>query len=174
MDQGKIAMHRSMMLALTLMLALPSFASAGTIYRCTGLTGATVFSQVPCGKDAEVAGGSAHKSAPAPDAESDKAALAGIDDRCGVESRKILDGYSARFGEANSTIADLQKHLMTPGEDGARKDPTVQDQIAKIEAQKTELLGDQDRELSMLRSRCQAERDAELRRQSDRNAMVKR
>jgi hypothetical protein len=166
-------MHRSMMFALILTLGLPSAASAATIYRCTGPTGATVFSQVPCGKDAEVAGGG-HKSTPAPDAESDRAALSDIDERCKTESRKIIDGYGAKFAEANARIAGLHDHLMVPGEDGAQKDPDVLDEIATIEARKTELLGAQDRELSVLRSRCQAEHDAELRRQSDRNAVVKR
>lgn len=164
-------MHRSMMFVLILMLA-PLSAPAAPIYRCTGPTGATVFSQVPCGKDAEVTG--AHKSAPAPDAESDKAALSGIDDRCKTESRKIIDGYGAEFARANARIAGLHDHLMVPGDGGAVQDPAVLEQIASIEAHKTELLGAQDRELSVLRTRCQAEHDAELRRQSDRNAVVKR
>ncbi|HVT31772.1 MAG TPA: DUF4124 domain-containing protein [Rhodanobacteraceae bacterium] len=165
-------MHRSMMFALILLLASPSAASAATIYRCTGPTGATVFSQVPCGKDAEVTG--SHQSAPAPDPADDKAVLAGIDARCKTESRKIIDGYGVKFAEANSTIAGLHDHLMIPGEGGTRKDPAVVEQIANIEARKTDMLGAQDRELAVLHSRCQAERDAELRRQADRNAVVKR
>jgi hypothetical protein len=169
----EIVMHRSMMFALILMLTLPPAAAAAPIYRCTGPTGATVFSQVPCGKDAEVTGGT-RKSVPPPDAESDKAALSDIDDRCKTESRKIIDGYGAEFAAANAKIVGLHDHLMVPGEDGAQKDPAVLEQIASIEGRKTELLGAQDRELSVLRSRCQAEHDAELRRQSDRNAVVKR
>ena len=46
-----------------------------------------------------------------------------------------------------------------------------------MEAHKTELLGSQDSELSALRNQCQIDKNAELKRQSDRDAaraMVKR
>jgi hypothetical protein len=42
-------MYRTIALALFLAVGLPSLVSAAPIYRCTGPTGATVFSQVPCG-----------------------------------------------------------------------------------------------------------------------------
>jgi hypothetical protein len=166
-------MHRSILLMLLATIGLPSLVSAATIYRCAGAGGATVFSQVPCGKDAaEVAGTGSKKAAnsPAFDAIGDKAALAAIDTRCDAQSHKILDDYSARFAEANAAIADLHKKLMVPGADGAEKDPTVHKQIVALEAHKTELLGSQDREISVLRNQCQVERNAELQREADRNA----
>jgi len=154
-------------------VGVPSLVSAATIYRCAGAGGATVFSQVPCGKDAsEVAGSGSKKAAnsPAFDAIGDKAALAGIDTRCDAQSHKILDDYGARFAEANAQIADLHKNLMVSGADGAQKDPAVQKKIVAVEAHKTELLGSQDREISVLRNQCQVERNAELQREADRDA----
>jgi hypothetical protein len=166
-------MHRSILLVLLATLGLPSLVSAATIYRCAGAGGATVFSQVPCGKDAsEVASPGSKKTAnsPAFDAIGDKAALAGINSRCDAQSHKILDDYSARFAEANASLADLHKRLIVPGASGAEKDPAVHKEIVAVEAHKTELLGSQDRELSVLRNQCQVERTTELQRQADRDA----
>ena len=166
-------MQRSILLVLFTAIGVPSLASAAPIYRCTGPTGATVFSQVPCGKDSAEVGGSSSAKTAAPvaaDPASDKAALAEIDGRCKAQSDKILDDYSARFAEENASIADLHKRLVVPGADGAEKDPAVQKQIAAVEARKTELLGAQDRELATLRNQCQVERNAEVKRQADRDA----
>lgn len=165
-------MNRLILLILLAAIGLPMFASAATIYRCAGAGGATVFSQVPCGKDAsqmDANGAAKPPSTPAADASGDKAALAGINGRCDAQSRQILDGYSARFAEANATIADLHKQLMTPGTNAA-KDPAVQKQINAVEAHKTELLGSQDSELSALRNQCQMDKNVELKRQSNRDA----
>jgi uncharacterized protein DUF4124 len=172
-------MHRSLLLVLLAAAGLPSLASAGNIYRCTGPTGATVFSQVPCGKDASAVASTGAKSAgtPVADAGNDKAALAAIETRCDAESHKILDGYSAQFAEANASIVDLHKHLIVPGPNGAEKDPAVQKKIDVLEAEKTDLLGSQDRAISSLRNQCQVERTTEMKRQTDRDAsrsMVKR
>ena len=174
-------MHRSLVLALFIILALPALAWAAPIYRCAGPGGATVFSQVPCGNDAaQVAPSGAMKppsSSPAADASSDKAALAEIDSRCDAQSRRILDNYSARFADANAAIADLHKHLMVSGPAGAKKDPEVRKQITALEAKKTDMLDAQDHELSALRDQCQVDRNAELNRETDRDAthsMVKR
>ena len=109
--------------------------------------------------------------------DTDKAALTEITSRCDAGSHKILDGYSARFAEANASIADLQKQLMVQGPNGVQKDTAVQKKINVLEAQKTDLLGSQDRELSTLREQCQVERTTETKRQADRDAsrsMVKR
>ncbi len=161
-----------------LLAGVASSASAGTIYKCTGPTGAMVFSQVPCGKDAAaVASNGSRTNAPVADAGNDKAALTEITSRCDAGSHKILDGYSARFAEANASIADLQKQLMVQGPNGVQKDTAVQKKINVLEAQKTDLLGSQDRELSTLREQCQVERTTETKRQADRDAsrsMVKR
>jgi len=172
-------MLRSLLFLTLAVVGLPAFAQAGTIYRCTVAGGATVFSQVPCGKDAATVGpGGAKAAAPADpvaDAAGDKAALAQIDTRCESESHRIVDGYSARFAEANASIADLHKQLMGPGSaDG--KDPAVQKKIEALEAHKTDLLGAQDSELAALRDQCQADRSVELKRQADRDAthVVKR
>jgi hypothetical protein len=113
----------------------------------------------------------------AADPAGDRAALADIDGRCDAQSHKILDNYGARFAEANAAIADLHKRLVDSGAKGAEKDAGVQKNIAAVEAQKTELLGSQDREVAALREQCQRERSAELKRQADRQAaraMVKR
>lgn len=166
-------MYRSPMFALLLILGLPVFASAAPIYRCAGAGGATVFSQVPCGTDAAQVAPSGTKkpqSAPGVDASNDKAALAEIESRCDAESHRILDGYSARFADANAAIADLHKHLMVSGADGTDKDPAVQKQIVVLEGKKTDLLDSQDHELSALRNQCQADRNAELKRETDRDA----
>ena len=165
------AMHRYVLIVLLGAAGLPSLALAAPIYKCAGPTGATVFSQTPCGKDAATVGGSsaATVASPAADPAGDKAALEGIDARCRASSQKILDGYNAKFAAANASIADLHKRLVVNGE----KDPAVQNEIAAIEARKTELLGAQDSEISVLRNACQSERSAEIKRQSDR-AMVKR
>jgi hypothetical protein len=172
-------MLRSLLLIALAAAALPLFAHAGTIYRCTVAGGATVFSQVPCGKDAATVGpGGAAKAtmpgAPTADAAGDKAALAVIDGRCDAESHRILDGYSVRFAEANASIADLHTQMTAPGT--GETDPAVQKKIQALEAHKTELLDAQDRELSTLRNQCQADRSAELKRQADRDAthVVKR
>jgi hypothetical protein len=166
---------RRLILLVVLLAAvgLPSLVSAATIYRCAGPGGATVFSQVPCGKDAsEVAspGSKKTQNSPAFDAIGDKAALAEIDGRCDTQKHKILDDYSARFAEANASLADLHKNLIVPGASGAEKDPAVQKEIVAVEARKTELLGSQDRELSVLRNQCQVERTAELKRETDRDS----
>jgi hypothetical protein len=168
------AMHRHVLLVL-LATGLPSLALAAPIYKCAGPTGATVFSQVPCGKDAAAVGGSSSAAAAAPlaDPAGDKAALDGIDARCKADSQKISDGYRAKFADANASIVDLHKRLVVNGE----KDPAVQKEIAAVEARKTDLLGAQDSEIAALRNQCQTERNAEVKRQSDRDAarsMVKR
>lgn len=165
-------MYRSILLVLLAAVGAPSLASAGSIYRCTGPTGATVFSQVPCGNDSAAVGSGATKATSpiVADPASDKAALAEIDSRCKAQSDKILDDYRVRFAEENASIVDLHKRLMVPGEDGAQKDPAVQKEIIAVEAHKTELLGSQDRELATLRNQCQAERTAEQKRQADRDA----
>jgi hypothetical protein len=166
------AMDRSITLAVFLAFGMPSLASAASIYRCTGPTGATVFSQVPCGKDSAEVGAGAKKAATpmAADPVADKAALADISGRCDAQSHKILDNYGSRFAEENASIADLHKRSIVSGADGAEKDPAVQKEIATVEARKTELLGAQDRELATLREQCQVERNAELKRQADREA----
>jgi hypothetical protein len=163
-------MHRSILLVLIAVIGLPSLAVCAPIYRCAAPGGGTVFSQVPCGDDAAKVAGSTSKqsSAPGADAATDKAALAEIDGRCDAQSRHIVDGYSARFAEANAKIVDLHKSLMVKGANGTEKDPEVQKQIAAVEASKTELLGDQDREISAVREQCQMDRTTELKRQSDR------
>jgi uncharacterized protein DUF4124 len=167
-------MKSSLLLILLAAAGLASTASAGTIYKCAGPTGAIVFSQTPCGKDAaQIASNGSKASAPAGDAGSDRAALEKIAARCDAGSHKIVDGYSAQFAEANASIADLHRQLMVPGPDGVAKDAAVQKKIDALEAQKTEMLGSQDREISTLRDQCQVERTAEMKRQSDR-AMVKR
>jgi len=166
-------MRRLILLVLLAAVGVPSLVSAATIYRCAGPGGATVFSQVPCGKDAsEVASPGTKKApnSPAFDAIGDKAALGEIDARCDAQSHKILDEYSARFAEANASLADLHKKLIVPGPSGAEKDPAVQKEIVAVEAHKTELLGSQDREISVLRNQCQVERTAELKREADRDA----
>ena len=173
-------MYRSLVLSFVL-VGLAASASAAPIYRCAGAGGGTVFSQVPCGNDAaQVAPSGAKKptsNSPAVDASNDKAALAEIDSRCDAQSRHILDGYATRFADANAAIADLHKHVMVSGPDGAEKDPQVQKQITALEAKKTDLLDAQDHELSALRNQCQVDRNAELKRETDRDAtraMVKR
>lgn len=161
-------MLRSLLLVI---LTVPTLASAGTIYKCAGAGGATVFSQVPCGTDA-AAVGSAGKKAPASpvaDAAADKAALADIDARCDAQSHQIVDGYRTKFADANASIAALHQRLIIPGS-GGKKDAAVQKQIDTLEGKKTDLLGAQDRELSNVREQCQAERSAEQKRQSDRDA----
>jgi len=168
-------MHRHILFVLLAAASLPSLAFAAPIYKCAGPTGAIVFSQVPCGKDAASVGGSSAATAAAPmaDPAGDKAALASIDAHCKVDSQKIVDGYRAKFAEENASIVDLHKGLVVNGE----KDPAVQKDITAVEARKTELLGEQDREIAALRNRCQAERNAEVQRQTDRDAaraMVKR
>jgi hypothetical protein len=166
-------MRRLILLVLLAAVGLPSLVSAATFYRCAGPGGATVFSQVPCGKDAsEVAAPGSKKTpnSPAFDAIGDKAALAEIDGRCDTQKHKILDDYSTRFAGANASLADLHKKLIVAGPTGAEKDPAVQKEIVAVEARKTELLGSQDRELSVLRNQCQVERTAELQREADRNA----
>ena len=166
-------MYRMLVLVLLVTFGLPAFAAAAPIYRCAGAGGATVFSQVPCGSDsAQMAPSGAKKapSMPGADASGDKAALAEIDSRCDAQSHRVLDGYSARFADANAAIAELHKHLMVPGDAGVQKDPAVQKKIAALEAQKTDLLDAQDHELSTLRNQCQTERDAQLKRQTDRDA----
>ena len=166
-------MNRSLLLVLLAALGAPSIAPAASIYRCTGPTGATVFSQVPCGKDSSEVGGSGSKKSDASaiaDPAGDRAALAEIDGRCKAQSQKILDDYSARFADENASIADLHKRLIVPGDGGAAKDPAVQKEIATVEGRKTELLGAQDRELSTVRNQCQVERNTEVKRQADRDA----
>jgi hypothetical protein len=168
-------MDRIVLLVLLATASLPSLALAAPIYKCAAPTGGTVFSQVPCGKDAAAVGGSSASTAPAPGADpaSDKAALDGIDARCKASSQKILDGYGSKFAEANASIVDLHKRLVVNGE----KDAAVQKEIAAVEAHKTELLGAQDSEIAALRNQCQTERSSEVKRQSDRDAarsMVKR
>lgn len=165
-------MHRSLML-LFVLFGLAASASAAPIYRCTVPGGATVFSQVPCGNDSSqvgMSGGKKPANSPAVDASNDKAALAEIDSRCDAQSRHILDGYSARFADANAAIADLHKHVMVSGPAGSEKDPAVQKQITALEAKKTDLLDAQDHELSALRNQCQSDRNAELKRETDRDA----
>jgi len=168
-------MHRHILFVLLAAAGLPSLAFAAPIYKCAGPTGAIVFSQVPCGKDAASVGGSSAATAAAPmaDPAGDKAALASIDAHCKADSQKIVDDYSAKFADANASIVDLHKRLIVNGE----KDAAVQKDIAAVEAHKTELLGEQDREIAALRNRCQVEHNAEVTRQSDRaaaRAMVKR
>jgi hypothetical protein len=166
-------MRKSLLLVLLAAVGLPSLAFAAPIYRCAGPAGGTVFSQVPCGKDAATVGASGARTSPAgpaADASSDKATLAEIDSRCEARSRKILDGYNARFAEANASIADLHKQLVVSGPSGAEKSPSVQKQIEAVESRKTELLGAQDRELSDLRNQCEVERSTELKREADRDA----
>lgn len=168
-------MHRHVLLVLLAAAGLPSLAFAAPIYKCAGPTGGTVFSQTPCGKDAAAVGGSSTATAAAAvnDPATDKAALDGIDARCKTSSQKILDGYGSKFAEANASIGDLHKRLVVKGE----TDAAVQKEISALEAQKTELLGAQDSEIAALRNQCQAERSAEIKRQSDRDAaraMVKR
>ena len=171
-------MKSSLLWVLLAATGLASSATAGTIYKCAAPTGGTVYSQVPCGKDAAAMGSNGTKAnTPVADAGNDKAALAGINTRCDAGSHKILDGYSARFAEANASIADLHTKLMVQGPNGVEKDASVQKKIDALEAQKTELLGSQDRELSTLRNQCQVERTTEMKRQTDRDAsrvMVKR
>jgi hypothetical protein len=171
-------MKSSLLLILLMAAGLASSASAGTIYKCAGPTGATVYSQTPCGKDAAAMASNGTKAATSMnDAGNDKAALAEIDSRCAAGSHKIVDDYRVQFAEANASIADLHRHLMVPGDDGVQKDLAVQKQIEALEAHKTDLLGSQDRELSTLRDQCQVERTTETKRQSDRDAsrpMVKR
>ncbi len=173
-------MYRSLVLLFAL-FGLAASASAAPIYRCASPGGGTVFSQVPCGNDAAQVGPSGEKkttsSSPAVDASNDKAALAEIDNRCDAQSHRILDGYSARFADANAAIAELHKHLMVSGSAGSEKDHGVQKQITALEAKKTDLLDAQDHELSALRDQCQVDRNAELKRETDRDAahsMVKR
>ena len=171
-------MKSSLLLVLLAVAGLASSASAGPIYKCAGPTGATVFSQTPCGKDAAaVASSSSKASTSANDAGNDKAALAEIDSRCDAGSHKIVDGYRGQFADANASIADLHRNLMVAGAGGVEKDPAVQKKIDALEAHKTDMLGSQDRELSTLRDQCQVERTAVLKRQADRDAsrsMVKR
>jgi hypothetical protein len=175
MMRKRNAMHRHVLLVLLAAAGLPSLALAAPIYKCKGPTGATVFSQVPCGKDAAAVGGSSSAAASTPlaDPASDRAALDSIDSRCKADSQKLADGYRSKFAEANASIVDLHKRLVVNGE----KDPAVQKEIAAVEARKTDLLGAQDSEIAALRNQCQAERNAEVKRQADRDAarsMVKR
>gem|GEM_PF-3082888 len=165
-------MHRSILLVLIAALGLPSLSGAAPIYRCAAPGGGTVFSQVPCGNDAAKVAGSTSKQASAPgaDAASDKAALAEIDGKCDAQSKRIVDGYSSRFAAANAKIADLHKKVVVKGARGAEKDPEVQKQIAAVEANKTDLLGAQDREISAVREQCRMDRNSELKRQSDRDS----
>lgn len=168
------AMDRIVLLALLAVGLVPSLACAAPIYKCAGPTGAIVFSQVPCGKDAaEVGGSSAATAAPGAELANDKAALDGIDARCKADAQKVADDYRAKFAEANASIVELHKRLIVNGE----KDPAVQKEISAVESRKTELLGDQDGAIAALRNQCQTERNAEVKRQSDRDAahaMVKR
>ena len=171
-------MKSLLLLVLIAAAGLASTAAAGPIYKCAGPTGATVYSQTPCGKDAAaIASNGTKTSANTNDAGNDKAVLTAIDARCDAGSHKIVDDYRGQFADANASIADLHTHLMVQGSNGAEKDPTVQKKIDALEAHKTDLLGSQDRELSTLRNQCQVERTAEVKRQADRDAsraMVKR
>ena len=171
-------MKRLLLLVLLATAGFASSASAGPIYKCAGPTGATVYSQTPCGKDASAMASNGLKAnTNANDAGNDKATLTGIDARCDAGSHKIVEDYRTQFSDANASIADLHKQLMVQGPNGVEKDPAVQKKIAALEAHKTDLLGSQDRELSTLRDQCQVQRTAETKRQSDRAAsrsMVKR
>jgi hypothetical protein len=164
-ETGK-AMFRPLLLVV--LLAFGSAAHAASIYKCTAPQGGTVFSQTPCGSDAKVTGGSPPPTAPAFDAGNDKIALASIDTRCDARSHEIVDAYRAQFADANASLAEMHGRVIKPGT--SEKDPAVQKEIGVVEARKTELLGQQDRELSTLRDECQAQRSAELKRESDRDA----
>lgn len=164
-------MRTTLLLVLIAGASLPLAAMSAPIYRCTDAKGATVYSQVPCGKDATQMGASSNSKAStaAMDANHDKEALAQIDNRCDAESQKIRDGYTTRFAKANEEIAALHKKVIATGR-GADGDPAIASEIHTLEAGKTELLGSQDRELSALERKCDAENTAEVKRQSDRNA----
>lgn len=164
-------MRTTLLLVLIAGAGVSLVANAAPIYRCTDAKGATVYSQVPCGKDATQLGasGNAKANAPIVDATHDRAALNDIDARCETESHRIRDSYTTRFAQANEEIAALHKKVMATGK-GADGDPELRKQIDTVEASKTELLGDQDGELSALQRKCEAERTAETKRQADRDA----
>lgn len=164
-------MRTLLMLVLIAGAGVPFLATAAPIYRCADAKGATVYSQVPCGKDATQMGASSNTKGnnAAANVTHDKEALSQIDARCEAESQKIRDGYTARFSKANEEIAALHKKVIATGK-GADGDPGLAAQIHMLEAGKTELLGSQDRELSALQSKCDAERTAEVKRQADRDA----
>jgi len=164
-------MRTTLLLVLIAGAGVSLVANAAPIYRCTDAKGATVYSQVPCGKDATQLGasGNAKANAPIVDATHDRAALNDIDARCETESHRIRDSYTTRFAQANEEIAALHKKVMATGK-GADGDPELRKQIVTVEASKTELLGDQDGDLSALQRKCEAERTAETKRQADRDA----
>jgi hypothetical protein len=164
-------MRTTLLLVLIAGAGVPFLAQAAPIYRCTDAKGATVYSQVPCGKDATQMGASSNTkgSNAAANATHHKEMLSQIDARCDAESDKIRDSYTARFAKANAEIAALHKKVIAAG-NGADGDPGLAGQIHTLEAGKTELLGSQDRELSALQRKCDAERTAEVKRQADRDA----
>ena len=164
-------MRTTLLLVLIAGAGVPLLAAAAPIYRCTDAKGATVYSQVPCGKDATQMGASSNTKGnnAAANATHDKEALGQIDARCEAESQKVRDSYNTRFAKANEEIAALHKKVIATGK-GADGDPGLAAQIHTLEAGKTELLGSQDRELSALRRKCDAERTAEVKRQADRDA----
>ena len=66
-------MKSSLLLFLVATAGLASSASAGSIYKCAGPTGATVYSQTPCGKDAAAMASNGTKASANPnDAGNDK------------------------------------------------------------------------------------------------------
>lgn len=164
-------MRTTLLLVLIAGAGVPFVAAAAPIYRCTDAKGATVYSQVPCGKDATQMGASSNTKGnnAAAIATHDKEVLAQIDARCESESQKVRDDYTARFAKANEEIAALHKKVIATG-NGADGEPALAGQIHMLEAGKTELLGSQDRELSALQRKCEAERTAEAKRQADRDA----
>jgi hypothetical protein len=161
----------------TAAMALASGAAfaAGTIYKCKDANGGTIFSPMPCGKDAkEVDTSAALRTGTAPNVQgvSDRAAVSTIDGDCAGRRRSIDDNANFELERIEKEVRAFRNEMNISANNyaGATRDNGIRDQIAGAESRRADILSNQRRDTAELDKSCAEQRSAELKREADRDA----
>lgn len=162
---------RAMTLA-ALLLAAPAFGQ--TVYKCKGEDGVPVFSQRPCGADAqEVDTSAALKTGSGGNVQgvSDMAAMGKIDHECRMEALAIGDRYAARRWSVQREIASTQQLIGRTNNNlaGANLQAGLESKVAQLHGTIQMINAEEAAEHDRLTQRCNERRQAERDRQRERD-----
>lgn len=170
-----MALMRRFAAALVL-AALCSVAPAQTVYKCA-TPGGVMFSQTPCGQDAEEVDTSRAQmrgTAPNVQAISDAAGVSDIRYRCAVESDRVATYYDQVAREIGREIESLRRDLARSRNNvaGATRDVGLRAQIDGAERRRAENAQAAREEQASIRDRCDAEVREEMEQQQRRREAV--
>jgi hypothetical protein len=166
-------------LILILLFAFSTCCQAQKVYKCGSPAGVVVFSQTPCGKDATEVDAAPRVKPQAPSASiseiSDSVKMSQIGINCANSRTNIARSYDVQLASIDRSVRDLRvsKRYSNNNLAGATRDQSIETQIQTLELRRSGIVQSMNQALADVDRRCDADREAELKRQAEARAASK-